>query len=282
MSEFFLTIPGGFMQMLQAEIMALAFQVPDEFKNLGHMVGVTAYDAAELYDGYLKGHDIPGYGALKRPAQLKGKVICRPLNALSWDIGHEDGNARFIEEGTPERDMKLSLATAPKARAAKDGSKYLIIPFRHGSNGEGKGTRGFAPMPKAVYKLAKAMSFSHHLGQNGTRLSATGHNVPLYAYQWGDSLKAGMAAKSKPWHVTDLYDGMYRFKDAGTKGKKSAGYITFRVMSQKSDARAWIRPAQPGLHPLDTAMKEAWDANVPFLEAALWEDIQVLWNKAKG
>ena len=63
-----------------------------------------------------------------------------------------------------------------------------------------------------------------------------------------------------------------------TKAKTAAGYITFRVMSEKSAARSWIRPAQPGLFPLETAMEQAWDENVPYLEAALWEDIQVKWG----
>jgi hypothetical protein len=172
--------------------------------------------------------------------------------------------------------MKQDLPKAPKARKAKDGSLYLIIPFRHGN----PKARGIQPMSPEVYKLAKAMSFSYHKGVVGSRVSATGHTVPLYGYEWGDRLGAGLAPKAKPWHVTDYYQGMYRFRDLGTtKGpKKSAGYITFRTMSQKSDPRSWIRPAQPGLYPLDTAMQEAWNANVPFLEAALWEDIQVLWG----
>ena len=273
MSDFFLTLPNGLLDALKPEILAVATMVPDEFVNLAHAVGVTAYDAKDKYEGYLAGGAIPGRGQLKKPAILKGQTICRPLSAMAWSIGHEDDAAKRIEEGSPEYDMKKSLATAPKARTAKDGSKYLIIPFRHGI----PGTRGMPAMPKAVYKLAKAMSFSHHLGVVGSRLSATGHQVPLFGYQWGDRLGKGLAPKSKPWHVTDPYAGMVRFKDA-TKAKTAAGYITFRVMSEKSSARSWIRPAQPGLFPLETAMEQAWDENVPYLEAALWEDIQVKWG----
>jgi hypothetical protein len=279
MSEFFLTLPGGIMDDLKAEVLAIATKVPDEFKNLGHAVGVTAYEAKDLYEGYLADQPIPGRGQLKKPAILKGQTICRPLSALAWAIGHEDDAAKRIEEGSPAHDMKQDLRKAPKARRSKDGSLYLIIPFRH-SNPK---ARGIQAMPKEVYKLAKAMSFSHHQGVIGSRMSATGHSVPLFGYQWGDRLGKGLAPKAKSWHVTDYYQGMYRFHDAGTtKQQKSAGYITFRTMSQKSDPRSWIRPAQPGLFPLDTAMTEAWNANVPFLDAALWEDIQVMWAGIKS
>lgn len=279
MSDFFLTLPGGVLESIRAEVLAVASATPNDFKALGGAVGDTAYLAKDLYESYLAGHPIPGRGQIKKPAILKGQTICRPISALRWSIGHEDDAAKKIEEGTPEEDMKKRLPTAPKARKSKDGSLYLIIPFRHGV----PGTRGLSSeMPKEVYKIAKAMSFSHHKGVIGTRLSATGHQVPLFDYQWGDKMRMGMIPKAKPWHVTDYYDSMYRFKDAGTtKQKKSAGYITFRTMSQKSSPRSWILPTKPGLYPLDTAIQEAWNMRLPDLEDALWADIQVQWAEAK-
>jgi hypothetical protein len=273
MSEAFLTLPAGAMNAIKAEVLALGEKLPEDFQNLAQAVGVAAFDAKDKYESYLAGEPIPGYGQLKKPAILKGQTLCRPLGVLAWSIGHEDGNVRFIEEGQPERDMKLSLPASKKARMAKDGSLYLYIPFRHGT----PTARGIQPMPKEVYKLAKALSFSYHQGIVGSRISGTGHQVPVFGYQWGARLGQGLGSKVKPWHVTDYYQGMYRFKDSGTtKQQKSAGYITFRTMSQKSDPRSWIRPAQPGMHPLDVAMEEAYQENLPYLEAAFWADIEVM------
>ena len=42
-----------------------------------------------------------------------------------------DGEARWIEEGVSEHNMLLDLLASPKAKTAKDGSKYLAIPFKH-------------------------------------------------------------------------------------------------------------------------------------------------------
>jgi hypothetical protein len=40
-------------------------------------------------------------------------------------------DARWIDDGTPPHNMLEDLLASPKAKTAKDGSKYLIIPFKH-------------------------------------------------------------------------------------------------------------------------------------------------------
>lgn len=154
--------------------------------------------------------------------------------------------APLIETGRPARDMKAVLPTAKRARAAKDGTKYLIIPFRHQVPGA---TAIGQAMPSHIYGNAKKLSASYVLPM-GTkkpkqRLSATGHIVPQQSYQWGERLPAGLMPKAKPHHVTDIYANMVRFNTSSGKSKSSS-YMTFRTMSEKSTG--WIVPAKPGLY----------------------------------
>lgn len=272
MSEFSIRFPAGILDSLRDHWLALGAMLPENFQNIGNAIEDAATLASLTYGDYLLGGEIPGHGRLNRPAILAGNRICRSVNQMLWMIGHDDDKARLIEVGTPETDMKLGIANSKKARrSAKTGALYLIIPFRHGSSGNSKGTRGLNTMPTAVYKLAKMLEFSRVTGM-GPRLSATGHIVPQRIYGWGGRLPAGLAPKMKPQHKGDIYAGMVRFKDDASKNRSGA-YITFRTMSQNSPARSWIRPAQPGLYPLETAMRVAWDSSQDSLDAALEADV---------
>jgi hypothetical protein len=42
-----------------------------------------------------------------------------------------DSSAMWIEEGKPEGSMLDDLLASPKAKTAKDGSKYIVVPFQH-------------------------------------------------------------------------------------------------------------------------------------------------------
>ena len=271
MSGFVLTFPeGGMMGSIAPFVMALGQKLPAEFTSLDQAVGHTAFQAKDLYNDYLKGERIPGHGQLKRPYQGGGEAFCRPILPLEWEIGHTDGSAaKNIEEGTPEYDMKLGLPNSKKARQGKHGL-YLIIPFRHGT----PKARSLQAMPQRVYKQAVQLSFSFSKGVVGSRMSATGHEVDKYGYDWGGKLGAVKGPLAKPWHKGSIYSGMYRFKDQGTvKQSKAAGYITFRTMSQGSNPRSWIRPAIPGQYPLETAINEAWKQNQDTLNGGLIDDV---------
>lgn len=150
-------------------------------------------------------------------------------------------HAQEIENGRPQRDLKQMLNTSMKVRQAKDGSRYLIIPFRH--NTPGNEAHGQAMSPQ-VYQQAKMLSLSTITG-HGRRLSGTGAwslktqspaTVRQRKYNWGDRLVGDNVPKHQ--------QGMVRMNTATGQGNKSSQYLSFRVMSEKS--RGWIVPAQPG------------------------------------
>lgn len=192
--------------------------------------------------------------------------------------------AQDIETGRPLRDLKKMLDTSMKVRQAKDGSRYLIIPFRHNT----PGNSAHAPaMPAFVYQQAKQLSPSTIVG-HGRRLSGTGAwslktqapaTVRQRKYQWGDRLDVVSAAKAYnsafggaagKINTSALrnYQGMVRMNTATRPGQKYSSYLTFRVMSEKSTG--WIIPAKPGQF---IAQKVAQDMQ-PKAEAAIAEAIR--------
>jgi hypothetical protein len=191
-----------------------------------------------------------------------------------------------IETGRPPRDLKKMLDTSAKVRRTKDGTRFLIIPFRH----------NVKDMPDHVAKAAKKLTASSIVGQGQRRsgeivsarvgmgmlplgekrqrqnpyLSNTGTREAQmgtkHQYSWGAKLAAGAMgpnAKGK----TDRFAGMYRF-NTSTKGAKRSSYLTFRVMSEKSNG--WIIPAQPG----QFLAKKVADEMRPLAEAAITEAIR--------
>ena len=177
------------------------------------------------------------------------------MNSITWSmtgdfsavVSSEYQHASEIENGRPARDLKRMLNTSAKVRQTKTGSRYLIIPFRH--NTPDSDATGPA-MPPAVYDLAKNMAPSSITGV-GRRLSGLNASnvqtrklltVAQNKYKWGDRL-AAPETKVKGARA-NRYEGMYRFESSSGNEKRST-YLTFRVMSEKS--QGWIVPPQAGL-----------------------------------
>lgn len=143
----------------------------------------------------------------------------------------------MVENGWPGGDMRAWMLRSPKAKTAKDGSRYLIVPFRHGTPDTGGRNVGRA-MPQSIYDVAKKLK--------GTKTDATGKR------SWGGRLHLGLrmsdearkilGEKEKPWHTTSIYTGMVRNHKTYERASQST-YGTFRVISSKSrDPRSWIHP----------------------------------------
>lgn len=153
-------------------------------------------------------------------------------------------HAEEIENGRPARDLKKMLNTSLKVRTSKKGTRYLSIPFRHNTPGNDALAHS---MPPSVYDVAKNLEASMVVGQTTRQSGQKGMqhlSVPQNIYKWGGRVPAGMSAKLKPHHATDVHAGMVRFDTSTPGGAKSSQYLTFRVMSEKS--KGWIVPPQEG------------------------------------
>lgn len=144
----------------------------------------------------------------------------------------------MVENGWPGGDMRTWMLRSPKAKTAKDGSKYMSIPFRHGTPGTGGRNVG-NEMPAAIHKSAKKLSATLTSPHSGRTL-------------WGERLSLGTArskeardilqTKKSPWHTTSIFTGMIRNEKTYDSATQSS-YFTFRTISTKSrDPRSWMHP----------------------------------------
>lgn len=137
--------------------------------------------------------------------------------------------AEQLEYGTGPWDMKPMLLNGPKARVGKNG-KYNIIPFRHGTSSNHAPDNNFKTMPQRVYQQARDLKASVKTANGmkwGGRLPAqgpAGHN-PTSGYQ----------------HKNNKHEGMVRIEKTYAKATQSQ-YMTFRIVSEKSDPGSWIHP----------------------------------------
>lgn len=165
--------------------------------------------------------------------------------------------ASIIEEGRGPYDMKPGLLRSPRTKVGKKGKRYVTVPFRHGTPGSLNN-----PMPRNVYDQAKTLNFS----------AVTGRSLGRIAYQWGGKggrlpsspqgqrtkLKMGGMGGHYTWK-TGQFSGMVRMNDSATG--KSAGYITFRRVSENSDPNSWWHPGHPP-KPVTRAVVENTEAQI--------------------
>jgi hypothetical protein len=177
-------------------------------------------------------------------------ITYQPTGPFSARVESDYKHALAIENGRPAYDLKRMLRTSNKTRAAKDGTRYLIIPFRHNTPGNGASAPA---MPEAVHAIVSNDDFEKsRITGMGKRLSATGVLVPRRIYSWGDRLDVS-APKLKPTHKSNPYQGMVRMDSSAGK-KQGSVYLTFRVMSEKSSG--WLVPAKPGLFIVQKIMQD--------------------------
>ena len=268
MPQWTLEIDFDIFKDVAAEMAAIVTAAgPEMFPNYSQEAETISENAEILYKGYLLGKSLPNGKMLRKPAKDAAEgVIRKAAGMLQWDMMNTTDEAKRIEEGTPPFDMKTVLPKSKKARMSKNGDLYLIIPFRHGT----PTAKYLNAMPKSIHKVAKQLAYSYHLGTVGTRISATGHEVPVFGYQWGDKLtKQQIASLGMDEKAQKRYQGMYRFGPA-----KHSNFITFRTMSQRS--AGWIKPAVPGFFPMQQAIEVSMVDGMPKLAAAVQADFMAM------
>jgi hypothetical protein len=266
---------GAWADALQALIQGAQLT---QFATYAAVCDEVAAESLELYRFYCRGGRLPN-GSSLQTAKAGGLHDAAELvqdGFLNYRLHNPLPYADAIEKGTKARDMKLSLPGAEKARRAKDGTLYLIIPFRHSI--PGASATGMRPMPKPIHQMAKKLAPSHIAG---TRLEPSvthpGKMVSRNVYKnaegestWGDKLTAAQLAKAgHSFKTQSRYAGMYKFGKPGATTHNQ--FITFRVMSQKS--KGWIVPARPGLWLARTAKEEAFNRFGEEMSRALLADL---------
>lgn len=146
----------------------------------------------------------------------------------------------MVEEGWPETDLRTTVLRSPKAHTAKDGSKYLAVPFRHGAPGT-SGRNVGNPMPKPIHNVARHLAATQTTSAlsdlTGSRKSWGGRLGPDSSHM-NRSARKILESKEKSWHSTSIYTGMIR--KVASYGKTRTGkvvtqssYQTFRMISSR-------------------------------------------------
>lgn len=127
-------------------------------------------------------------------------------------------------------DYKQTHPYGNKSRVSKDGTPYLIIPFRRFTPNAG---REYQRMTGGDFGKAKKLSISTVTNDTYSERNAKGESIQRRVVEWGSRLKNAENANDK---------GMVAVYGIGGKKRE---YYTFRVISAKSSANRWIRKARP-------------------------------------
>lgn len=199
--------------------------------------------------------------------------------------------ARWIEDGMQEHSMLEDLLSSPKAKRAKDGSKYIIIPFKHNKGPtqqtphqreilrqlKGELKRRDIPYgklernPDGSPKMGLLHKFDFSGRQDKPKQGAQGpasfpmntHHTPT-----GVSGPAG-----RPFlHGVRIYQHFNRSEDGtfklNQKGNVTIGrsIMTFRVASSKHEGGSkWFHPGVAPKNFLDEALiwaENEWDTKI--------------------
>jgi hypothetical protein len=196
--------------------------------------------------------------------------------------------ARWIEDGMEPHSMLEDLLRSPKARTAKDGSRYLIVPFKHNVapskqtplQSELLGHLKNALKSKNIpyQKIERNPDGSartgllHGFDLHGPKRKTPGEGAqgplgrPYSAHSLGTAGEQGPAGRPYLWGVR-IYQRMLKNPDGSQKmtgkGQPAVGrdIFTFRVASSKQSNK-WFHPGTPPMHFLDDAYewaKRQWD-----------------------
>lgn len=236
-------------------------------KMFKHVIGTLdqlAYAYQRLWRAYASGEQtVPGSKTLHSSGRYTRSIQIDASKPFVRIIYTDYPPHKYIEEGHREIDLKPGLLHGPQARMGKHGP-YNIVSFRHYTRPDIPGVgepRGYVPkrsdvMPMNIQRMMQQATDNadreYEAGMRPTpglsRKITSGPRPEDRTYQWGARLsrKLQQGRVIRPggeysWK-TGRYAGMVRFNVPSGPNEKRTEYITFRVVSWKSDPRSWIVP----------------------------------------
>lgn len=215
------------------QALALGVPTPKEADQILRGLGAAAYAAwVKLAQETLKSTARDYIGALTLEHYPKREEVV--LTGLLPNM---------VENGWPGGDMRGWMLKGPKVKTAKDGSRYLAVPFRHGTPGT-HGRNVGVVMPPEVYRAARrlAPTTSVHHAPTGRMRTAWGQRLMPHNKGLRKDTRAALNTLMRPWHTTSIHTGMLKRVTTYPSGAKSTAYQTFRTISSKTpeDPRSWF------------------------------------------
>jgi hypothetical protein len=196
-----------------------------------------------------------------------------------------DASARWVEDGQPAWDMLPSLLAGKNSHTAKDGSQYVVVPFKHGGPSQGRaggaqiGPATTSPFQQDLVKAIQSKMKADKIpwskiekDQSGQAKLGRLHNFSIMGKplktQEGPEMGRGPLGKVRQGNtgIPFLQDvSVHQFKDDTGKVRRSIS--TFRIASSKQKGTGkWLHPGNKPMY--------------LFEEAAQWA--QEMWEKEIG
>jgi hypothetical protein len=216
------------------------------------------------------------------------------VDGLSIKEGSDDvwvvslsAKVRWIDDGKNEWDMLPDLLKSPKAKTAKDGSTYLIVPFDHSP---GKGPASIGPAEQDVMSVIKSEMKKRNIPFGAIEKDAGG-NAKMGRLHSFDITKAPLKTVDGPGMgkgpIGDVRQGptgipilqnISVYQGMGGNGKVKRSIMTFRVASSKhKDQSRWEHPSVEPIPILqeaaEWAMAEFQKDIVPGIMAKILNDV---------
>lgn len=158
----------------------------------------------------------------------------------------------WIEEGQEAHSMLPDLLRSPKAKTAADGSRYLVVPFRHdrGPTQQTQHAQGVTQMLRQELKKRGVPYKSIEKDAQGRPRTGLLHSLNLGGERrphWTSPILNGVR----------IYQHAVQGKSGGARVERSI--MTFRVASSKHEGQKWQHPGQEGAKLLDEAFQ--WCVN---------------------
>lgn len=230
-----LTVPPGLMAVRSAALAAL----PEIAEGVrGEIVALAQRSLTSTGADYVQ--NVHLIQVPLNVGALKGEATFATIVLTGW-------LANAVEHGWAGGDMKPGLLEGRNAKTTKDGKRYNVVRFRHGT--PGTSGRSFAAMGDVHRAHGMSRGDAEQLGKRihkaAQALSATTSH-PGQGTKWGDRLDSGLAPKltnrtSGYKHKTDIFAGMVRAEKTYGKATQNQ-YLTFRAVSDNSDPASWQHP----------------------------------------
>jgi hypothetical protein len=169
---------------------------------------------------------------LRQSESYKQKVSASTQSFEITLVGRMPNNFEF---GMPSFDMKSvrpGWLGGAKARRAKDGSFYTVIPFRHSTSSETN---------MAYTGKARAVSTPTNL-KNQLRSAVREYGLDrMIRTATGQVARGSVSRIPKSAPVHPYLQGLTRIQNT-TRTGGSSQLMTFRVMSENSNPSSWIHP----------------------------------------
>jgi hypothetical protein len=187
-----------------------------------------------------------------------------------------DASAMWIEEGKPEGSMLDDLLASPKAKTAKDGSKFIVVPFQH-NKGPSRQTQAQNDLTATIKQELRNRKIPYgklETDETGQPKLGKLHTFDIWApVKTAEGPGQGKGpigpVKQGPTGIPFLNRvNVYQreIKNAAGKSSVRKDIMTFRVASSKHRAEnRWFHPGTPARNlfesTADWAIKE-WETKI--------------------